>query len=166
MKFAQPMPDGTVTIHALAPKVDIERALGPLSDAAYRAHFFERNGLKEEDVTEIPDNWTPPDGDRAFRNAWVMNAGRVEVDMPKAREVMREKMRAARVPLLDALDADYLRADETGDAATKATVTARKQALRDVTAIPAIDSARTPDELKAAWPRELGASPYARRAVR
>ena len=41
------------------------------------------------------------------------------------------------------------------DAATMEAVAARKQALRDVTADPAIEAARTPEELKGVWPEVL-----------
>ena len=95
-------------------------------------------------------------GDRYFRGAWSMNGGgKVEVDMPRARDIQRDKMRRARAPLLAALDVNYQRADERGDAAAKQAITAQKQALRDVTADPAIEAAQTPDDLKAVWPASL-----------
>ncbi|MEJ0012348.1 MAG: hypothetical protein WDM94_06895 [Bauldia sp.] len=75
--------------------------------------------------------------------------------MDKARAIHCDRMRAARAPRLAALDIAYQRADESGDAAAKAAVAARKQALRDVTADPAIAAAETPDALKAVWPEIL-----------
>lgn len=88
---------------------------------------------------------------RAFRDAWTDRGG-VVVDMPKARELHRSRMRAARGPKLAELDTQYLRADERGDAETKQTTAAQKQALRDVTADPAIEAAQTPEELDAVMP--------------
>lgn len=96
------------------------------------------------DESEIPT-------DRTFRNAWEDN-GAVSVNMPKAREIHRQIMRYKRAPMLSALDIDYQRADERGDSALKAEIAVRKQALRDVTADPAIESATTPEELKAVIP--------------
>lgn len=93
--------------------------------------------------------------DRTFRNAWKAGSGAVEHDMEKSREIHRERMRRVRAPLLAALDMQYLRADEAGDTALKASIAGRKQRLRDVTADPAIDAAATPDELKAMWPEVL-----------
>ena len=94
--------------------------------------------------------------DRTFRNAWRLDGdGAVEVDMDKAREIHREKLRGIRKPLLEALDVEYQRADEAGNTAEKKRVAAKKQALRDVTADPAIDAASTPDELKAVIPAAL-----------
>jgi hypothetical protein len=86
-----------------------------------------------------------PEG-REFRAAW-RDRGRVEVDMPAAREVHRERLRSLRAPRLAALDAEYLRADEAGDQAAKRAVVKAKQALRDVTADPRIAAAQTPAEL-------------------
>lgn len=93
--------------------------------------------------------------DRTFRDAWALNSNRLEVDMPKARKVHRERMRVAREPKLAALDIDYVRADERDDRVEKQRIANQKQALRDVTKDPAIDSARTPEELKDVWPAVL-----------
>ena len=81
--------------------------------------------------------------DRTFRDGWKEGAGKVEHDMPKCREIHRERMRVARAPKLAALDVEQLR---------NKNVEAEKQALRDVTADPRIETAATPDELKAVWP--------------
>lgn len=160
MKFAVPQPDGTVTIIAAAPREHLEPLIGTpdengvrhLSEADWRAHVLERNGLTEKDVTDLPDDWAPPDGDRAFRNAWVLTGKDVTVDMPKARELHRDRLRVLRAPKLAELDMQYLRADETKDETEKARIATEKQALRDVTADPAIEAATTPEELKAVIP--------------
>jgi hypothetical protein len=88
-----------------------------------------------------------PPQDRTFRAAW-RDRGRVEVDMPAARELHRDRLRVLRAPRLAALDAEYLRADEAGDQPAKKAVAKAKQALRDVTVDPRIDAAQTPEELK------------------
>lgn len=90
--------------------------------------------------------------DRTFRDAWKPD---LTVDMDKARAIHKDRMRAGRAPLMAALDVEYQRADERGDAEAKTAVAKRKQALRDVTADPAIAKARTPDDLKAVWPTAL-----------
>jgi hypothetical protein len=156
LRFAKSEPNGGVTIIAAAPKEHLQEIFGPeWNDEQYRAHVLERNGLTEADVVELPDDWTPPDGDRTFRNAWTLSGAQITVDMPKARDIWRQKMREARAPLLQALDVEYMRADEAGDGAAKTRIAAEKQALRDVTADPAIEAAQTPDELKALWPSVL-----------
>ena len=94
--------------------------------------------------------------DRSFRDAWTHQGGGVIVhDMERARAIHKNRLRAARVPLLAALDVQYIKADEAGDIAAKQSVAARKQALRDVTADPRIAAAATIDELKAAIPAAL-----------
>lgn len=101
--------------------------------------------------------------DRTFRNAWK-DTGAVEVDMPKARDIWRDHLRALRKPLLESLDAEYQKADEgtndngaAGSAAKllKKSIATKRQALRDVTADPAIDAAQTSDALKAVIPAAL-----------
>lgn len=89
--------------------------------------------------------------DRTFRNAWQDNNG-VRVNMARAREIHKDRLREWRKPLLAALDVRYMCADEIGDAAKKAEIAAKKQALRDVTADPAIEAAATPEELLAVMP--------------
>lgn len=89
--------------------------------------------------------------DRTFRDAWKWDRG-IKTDMGKAREIHRGRIRAARDPLLKALDIEYQRADERADATEKARIAAKKQALRDATADPRIEAAATPEELKSVWP--------------
>ena len=77
----------------------------------------------------------------------------IAINMAKARDIHRAKMRGAREPLFASLDIAYQRATETG--ADTSTIVAKKQALRDVTSDPAIEAAQTTDELKAVWPSIL-----------
>lgn len=89
-----------------------------------------------------------PPADRTFREAWEQDRnGKVTVNMPKARELHRASLRQKRAPLLAALDIEYQRADEEGNAASKRAIAGRKNKLRDVTSDRAIESARTPEEL-------------------
>ena len=79
----------------------------------------------------------------------------INVNMTKAREIKRNQLRAERRPLLEQLDIQFMRAQEQGDQTKADEIAAKKQALRDVTADPAIDAATTPDELKAVRPSAL-----------
>jgi hypothetical protein len=74
----------------------------------------------------------------------------ITVNMNKARDIHRARLREARAPLFAALDVAFQRAMESG--ADTAEIVAKKQALRDVTKDPAIDAAQTTDELKAVRP--------------
>ena len=96
--------------------------------------------------------------ERRFRGAW-RDRGRVAVDMPAAREIHREHLRVLRAPKLAALDTAYMRADEARDQAAKTRIAAEKQALRDVTADPAIEAAKTPEALAAVLPAALRGAP-------
>ena len=83
----------------------------------------------------------------------------INVNMTKARDIHRDKVRFARDPKLAAKDIEFQRALETG--ADTSAIVAAKQALRDAPASAAIEAATTPDELKASWDAELlGDSPY------
>ena len=83
----------------------------------------------------------------------------INVNMNKARDIHRDKVRQARNPKLAEKDVEFQRALETG--ADTTAIVADKQALRDAPAAAAIDAATTPEELKAAWNTTLlGDSPY------
>ena len=83
----------------------------------------------------------------------------ININMTKARDIHREKVRVARNLKLAEKDVEFQRALETG--ADTAAIVAAKQALRDAPAAAAIEAASTPDELKQAWDTDLlGDSPY------
>jgi len=90
--------------------------------------------------------------ERTFREAWEPSgdAGVIAVNMTKAKDLWRDKIRQARVEPLEALDTAYMKALETG--ADTSSIVAQKQALRDAPALSSIDAATTPDELKAIQP--------------
>ena len=93
--------------------------------------------------------------DRTFRDAWQIQGSTLEVAMPKAKAIHRDRLRQMRAPLLVASDVEFIRAIETSNLPLQAQIAAKKQALRDVTTDPAIAAARTPEELKAAIPAVL-----------
>lgn len=148
-------PDGGVVIVSAAPKKALERALGPLTDEQYRAHVIERS-IPEgaTDVQERSDDWQPPAA-RTFRDAWVSKGGKIDVDMSRARDIQRNRIRAARKTAMAILDVESARAFEDQDDAARADVSLKKQLLRDAPADPRIDAATTPEELAAIWPDGL-----------
>lgn len=95
--------------------------------------------------------------DREFRNAARLDGKRVALDMAKCREIQKNRLREIRAPKLAALDVEFMRALEAGDATRASQIAAKKQALRDVTKDPAIDAAKTVEELKAVVPAALRA---------
>ena len=81
------------------------------------------------------------------------------VDMAKAREIHKSKIRAAREPKLAELDIEFQKALERGASTTD--IVAKKQALRDAPADSAINAATDEAGLKAQWNKSiLGTSPY------
>ena len=97
-----------------------------------------------EDADSIPS-------DRSFRNAWTTSDNSsVTVDLAKAKEVAKTKIREARDPALVKQDVAYQRADESGDADVKAAVIARKVVLRDAPADSRISDSADVDALKVA----------------
>ena len=81
------------------------------------------------------------------------------INMAKAKEIHRSKIREARTPKLAELDIEFQKALETGVSTTD--IVAKKQALRDAPADSAIDAATDEAGLKAQWNTSiLGTSPY------
>jgi hypothetical protein len=107
-------------------------------------HIIDFSGTPEEHALllksrgDIPADWQavefPSDVnlDREFRNAWshdVVNG--LHVDIVKARDVTKDRLRQERAPLLAELDTAYIRALEIN--ASTAAVVSEKQRLRDLT---------------------------------
>ena len=81
------------------------------------------------------------------------------VDMAKAREIHKLKIRTARKPKLEELDVEFQKALETGASTTD--IVAKKQALRDAPADSGITDAKDAYALKVQWKTDiLGPSPY------
>lgn len=75
----------------------------------------------------------------------------IVVDIKRAAEIHRNRIRLARGPLLANLDQEFMRALEAGDAAAIDRIKAEKQRLRDAPADKRIDLAKTIEELRAVW---------------
>ena len=81
------------------------------------------------------------------------------IDMAKAREIHKDKIRAARAEKFKELDIEFQKALETGASTTD--IVSKKQSLRDAPADSGIASADTEAKLKAQWNTSiLGDSPY------
>ena len=113
-------------IAVITPAHSIEFAMKDIPDGA-------ENKIIED--TELP-------ADRVFRNAWNYD---LKEDIPKSREIWKDKLRVDRKPLLEQLDIDSMRAIEDGIDSTD--IIAEKQRLRDITLL--VDTAKTINEIKA-----------------
>jgi hypothetical protein len=117
-------------------------------------YIMDRDGNKiDASTATVPTN-------RNFRDAWVLSGSVISQDIEAAREIFRDKVREARLPLLETKDVELMKALETG--ADTTAIAAAKNALRDAPASSAITNASTITELEAAWDTALlGNSPYA-----
>lgn len=93
----------------------------------------------------IVDAASLPEDDNDFFDAWEQTDGIVTVNLEKAKEITKNRLRAERAPLLAAQDVLFQRALETG--ANTSAIVAEKQRLRDVTN--SVDSCTTTAELRA-----------------
>jgi len=71
----------------------------------------------------------------------------ITVDITKAKNIWKEKIRKARESKLAALDVEFMKAQEAGS--NTSTIVAKKKELRDFPA--QVDSKTTVDEIKAVW---------------
>ncbi len=69
----------------------------------------------------------------------------ITINLEKAKEITKDRLRAERTPLLQAQDVAFQRATEIG--ADTSTIVAEKQRLRDITKL--VDTVTTVEELKA-----------------
>ena len=76
----------------------------------------------------------------------------ITIDISKAKEVWKNKIREKRKPVLEQLDIDFVKAQETSSDTTS--IVADKQTLRDLP--DQVDTATTVDEIKAVWNDLLG----------
>lgn len=113
------------------------------------------NSINAQDVTSMPTNVD-------FFDAWALSGTVISIDMEKAKEIFRERIRFERKAKFEEHDAAYMKALETNDTDAQASIAAIKQSLRDAPAHVNISSATTIEELKAAWDATiLGDNPYA-----
>lgn len=124
--------DGSVVIMQL-----LTADADPHDQAAQLPYYPDIMYIGEIDRKDIPQ-------DRSFRNAWNHD---LKVDMPRAREISRQRLRDKRGAMLSALDVEFMRAVENGAVDAQKSVSARKQVLRDWTKRPELDAADTPEAL-------------------
>ena len=90
----------------------------------------------------------------------------IGINVNKAKEIHKDKIREVRKPLLQSEDVTFIRAVEADDTDAKTASATRKQQLRDVTnivdsvTITATDVTGITNELKAVWDADvLGDNP-------
>jgi len=96
--------------------------------------------------------------DQTYRNAWRLSDTEeqlISIDIDKAKDIWKNRMRQARELLFPKLDTQYFIALERGTPEYQKAIANRKQLLRDVTQLPELEAARTIEELEKVWPDYL-----------
>ena len=76
----------------------------------------------------------------------------ITINFDKAKDITKDRLRQERKPKLEALDIQYIQAQESGADTTE--IVSKKQQLRDATT--QVDAMTTVDELKAASLPDVG----------
>ena len=92
----------------------------------------------------IVDGSTLPQADADFYDAWQQTNGTVTINLDKAKEITKKRLRAERVSLLAAQDILFQRALETGS--DTVAIVAEKQRLRNITNL--VDECTTTAQLR------------------
>lgn len=96
-------------------------------------------GARIVNLADLPNQYND------FYDAWEMDATSVTVNLDKAKELTKKRLRAEREPLLAAQDVAFQRALESGENTTA--IVAEKNRLRDVTGL--VDAVTTLEGLRA-----------------
>ena len=142
------MPDGTVWVmRPVEPPREGESEADYLARIKARAVPANATGTFECDETEIPQN-------RTFRAAWRLDGRKIAVDMPIARAIKMDRIRAERNRRLEATDKDVAKLD---GAPLSVELRGNRQALREVPqkagpALEAIESAAALEAFEPDWP--------------
>lgn len=113
---------------------------------------FKENNIPFGEITESTQI------DDFFFDAYtVADNAEIKVNFTKAKEIQKNKWRGLRVPILEKLDIEYMRALEVGDTSKQELIKSQKQALRDVTSIELPDSL---EEIKNTIPDILDVNKY------
>jgi hypothetical protein len=109
---------------------------GGVSVCTPTAEFLETHTIEEVQEKDTPagslivDQDDLPNADSDFFNSWELVDGTVVVNMAKAKEQTKTRLRTEREPLLAAQDVLYMRATEASQDTTA--IVAEKQRLRDL----------------------------------
>lgn len=81
----------------------------------------------------------------------------ISINIDKAKDIWRNNLRVNRIPYLERLDIEFMRAVESGDINKQREIANKKQILRDAPNDPRIDNVNSTDELLEINPiKELG----------
>ena len=128
MKILLKNPDGSVGI------------MHPILDCGLTIEQIIAKDVPKGVPYEIVDDSAIP-ADRTFRSAWKHD---LTVDIPKAQEITKNRLRAERKPLLESLDVEVMK--NITNVAALQEIEVEKQRLRDITL--QVNNLITVEELK------------------
>lgn len=102
----------------------------------YPANDISTEEVKAKDTPEhsvIINASDLPEEDNDFFNAWELNGSTVSVNLTKAKEITKDRLREERIPLLQIQDVLFQRALEAN--VDTSAIVAEKQRLRDITSL-------------------------------
>ena len=132
MKILLKNPDGSVGI------------MHPVLDCGLTIEEIIAKDVPKGVAYEIVEDSAIP-ADREFRDAWQHSNGKIDVDIAKAQEITKNRLRKERQPLLEKLDVEVMK--NITDPVKLDEIEVQKQVLRDITKV--VDTLTTVDELKA-----------------
>lgn len=106
--------------------------------------IFQQIKQKNNDA-KIVEQESLPNADQDFFDAWELVDGNIIVNIDKAKEIAKDRLRSQREPLLAAQDVAFQRAMETGADTTQ--IVQEKQRLRDITKL--VDEALNLNDIRA-----------------
>ncbi len=112
-------------VSIITPKFSVERSMRFVPKGA------EYKIINSEDLPK----------DRTFRDAWNFD---LKEDIPKSKEIWKDKLRVDRKPLLEALDVEAIRANENGESIVD--IVKEKNKLRNITDL--VDKCKTITAIK------------------
>lgn len=124
------------------------KIINPLLEDESKIQEFIASNVPNGVESVVIDNTQFPT-DIEFAMALEVSGG-IKFNADKAKAIWKNKWREARAPKLASLDIEFMRAVELGDSDKQSEISAKKQALRDVTSIDI--PGNTAEEIKSVWP--------------
>lgn len=137
--IVQQLRDGKITITSISSETTFERVIASLP----------------EDVTAFVIDSSNLPQDTTFFNAWELDGEEVVINLTKAKEIWKDKLRQARKPVFEKLDIEYIKALENEDNSKAKQIISIKRQLRDITISKELANAKTIEAVKAFWPSVL-----------